>query len=139
ARRAFLPLLLVASPAEALVERAQASEGGPADRHVRAPGERRRLVSLAEVERGDRRTLASAAARRRPLEAGEDAPREHVRSGVLAGGLEQRGEPAGAHLDVVVEEHHERARRALHAAVASRVQAEVAAVRQIARAMALGE
>ena len=58
---------------------------------------------------------------------------------MLACGVEQRLEPAGADADVVVDEHDELARRALDAGVARDVQAERTLVRLVARAEALGE
>jgi len=85
--------------------------GSPCVRGVR--------VHAAEVERRDRRRLASAAARRAALEARPDRAREHVDLRVLARGVEEGCEPSRAGADVVVDEHQQLARRALHARVAA--------------------
>ncbi len=78
--------------------------------------------SLPEIERRHGRQLATAAARRRTFERGDDAPGEHVGAGVLGCGAEQAVEPAVAHAHVVVEEHDERATGLRDAAVAGRVE-----------------
>ncbi len=58
------------------------SKRAAADRHVGAPREARVDVALAEVERGDGRVLAPAAARRGALEARADRAGEDVDVGV---------------------------------------------------------
>ncbi len=70
--------------------------------------------------------LAPAGARRRALQARADRPGEDLDVGVRARGVEQRGEPAVAYLDVVVDEHDELAGGALDARVARGVQARAA-------------
>ncbi len=137
--QAFLPLLLVAAMLERHVERPHPLEGAAADRHVGAPGKARVGVVGAELERGDRRRLAPAAVRRGSLQAGDDRPGEHVHVRVLAGGRQQRREPAGEGADVVVDEHHQLPAGALDAGVARDVQAERARVRLVAGAEALSQ
>ena len=66
----------------------------------------------------------AACAARAALQARPDRPGEHVDVGVLARGREQRVQPAGAGSDVVVDEHHQLAGRALDAGVARDVQAQ---------------
>ena len=66
-------------------------------------------------------------------------PGEDVDVGVRRGRVEQRREPARARADVVVDEHHQLARRALDAGVARDVQAERSGMRLVACAEALGQ
>src|SRR5439155_3390009 len=105
--QAVLPLLLVARGAAPRRERPEPLEGAPPDRHVRAPGVRGVDVVWTEVEERDRRALAPAHAKRVVLEAREDRAGEDVDVGVLARRAQERLEPAGPDLDVVVDEDHE--------------------------------
>ena len=104
--QAFLPLLLVAAVLERHVERSHALQRVAADGHVRAPCIAGVGVALAQLERGDRRALPLARARRAAFEPCADRPGEDLDLRVLASGVEQRLQPAGAHADVVVDEHH---------------------------------
>ena len=111
--QAPLPLLLVAVEVEAGVEAARPLERAPAQCQVRAPHELGVAVVGAEVERCHRRRLATAGVQVRALELRTDRAAEGVvlRLGVCGG--EQRAEPAGPGLGVVVEETEEvRLRRA---------------------------
>ena len=54
----------------------------------------RLAVGGAQVERGDRRLLAAAAARRRALEPRADRPAERVGLGMALGALDHRAQPA---------------------------------------------
>ncbi len=103
--QACLPLLLVAAVDEVLVEAPDALERAAAHGDVRAPGARHVVVGRAEVERGDRRPLAAACAEAVVLEARVDRPDERadLRRARL-GGADERGQPAGTNLDVVVDE-----------------------------------
>jgi hypothetical protein len=132
-----LPLLLVAVQLAALVERPDALERRPAHRHVRAPGVLAVPVARAEVEVRDGRVLAAAQRHAMVLEACADRPGEdaHV-AGQLSVCGQQRGEPAGPHLDVVVDVDEQRRVGLARAGVAGRVQAAAAVVRDVARAVA---
>ena len=80
-RVATLPLLLVAGPAEALVERPTCSRARPRIGHVRAPDERDVTILGPEIQRRDRRVLTSAAARAAALEAARIGPPNTSMSG----------------------------------------------------------
>ena len=64
-------------------------------------------VVRTEIEERDRRALAPAHAKRVVLEAREDRAGEDVDVGVLARRAQERLEPAGPHVDVVIDEDHE--------------------------------
>ena len=132
-----LPLLLVAAVRERHVEHPHPFQRSAPDRHVRAPRIPRLGVVLTEVERRDRRSLASARAWRTALQARSDPPRQHVCIRMLTRGCEQCRKPAEARFDVVIHEHHQLAVRALDTRVARHVQAQLALVRLIPRAQPL--
>ena len=73
------PLLLVAAERERLVERTGELERAASQSEVRAPDALGLGVAVAEVERGDRRALASAAARGGAVEPSLDRPAELCR------------------------------------------------------------
>ena len=143
ARRAHphpvLPLLLVAAVLERDIERPDALQRAAADGHVGAPGVAGVGVLRTELERRDRRSLAPARAQLAALQAGMDRSGEHVHLRVLARRVEKRLQPAAARADVVVDEHHELARRSLDAGVACDVEAERPLVGLVASAEAGGQ
>ncbi len=132
--QAALPVLLVAGAAEQLVERPDPLERAAPQRQVRAPDELGVAVLGAEVERGDRQRLASAGVQPRALEPRADRAAERV---VLPRRREQRVEPAGPDLDVVVEEAEQFAPRGRDRRVAGDVDAARAPERDVARAVSL--
>ena len=72
------------------------------------------------------------------LEAGVDRAGQHADLGRRRGiGGQQRGEPAGPHVDVVVDEHEQVRGRGVDPRVAGGVQAARALVGDVARAVAL--
>src|SRR4051812_32023452 len=87
------PLLLVATGGQRLVERPRQLQRRPPQQHVRAPYELGLGVLCAQVERGYRRQLPAAAARRGPFESRADRAAERVRLGVAAGALDQLAQP----------------------------------------------
>ncbi len=128
----FLPLLLVAVQPRASRRRARRCSIAARRTVMLAPQAKRTLVGVAwpEVERGDRRALAPAgvpAPTAAALKAGADGAGEDLCAGVLAGAPQQRLQPSGANLDVVVDEHHQLAVRVGDAGVAGGVEAEAAA------------
>ena len=135
-----LPLLLVAVELAALVKRPDALQRGTAHRHVRAPRVVAVAVLRAEVEMGDRRILAAAEGQRMVVEAGEDRAGEDADLGGLGGvGDDQRREPAGVDLDVVVDVGQQRRGRLARARVPGGVEPARAVVGDVARAVALGD
>ena len=106
-----------------------------------APQAKRASVSrVAEVERRDRRPLASARARRGgPPGAARIGPVNTSTSGCSRAAAEQRREPPGATRDVVVDERHELAARALTPVLRATFKPSGRGVRLIARAEALGQ
>src|SRR5918992_2391787 len=103
------PLLLVAvGRDDRLVERADALDRRAADGEVRAPDHLRLAVPRAEIERRDRRILATAGARGPALQASPDRTAERLRLGVALRPLEERLEPALRRQDVVVDERDQR-------------------------------
>ena len=130
-----LPVLLVAVEVEAGVEAADALERAPPQRQVGAPHELGVAVVGAEVERGDRRRLAPAGMQVGALEPRLDRAAERLVLGVLCGRGDQRPEPAGPRLGVVVEEAQEVRARGRDRRVARRVEPSRLAVRDVARAV----
>ena len=135
----LLPLLLVAAVLQGDIERPHAHERAAADGHVRPPRVTGVRVLRSEVQRGDRRTLPPAAARRAAFQAGPDGPGEDIRARVGAGGAQQRLQPARRGADVVVHEHDQLARGALHAGVAGDIQTQRLGMGLVARVKAGGE
>ena len=102
---ALLELLLVPTVDQPLVERPDEVEHGAAYAHVHAPGDGGVAVLLAEVERRDRRAFAPAGSERMVLEARVDrAGQETDRVRCRGRRGQQRAEPPGVGLDVVIEE-----------------------------------
>ena len=134
-----LPVLLVAVEVEARVEAAGPLQRPPPQRQVRAPHELGVAVVGAEVERGHRRRLAPAGVQVRALEARPDRAAEGVVVRLVMGGGEQRAEPAGPRLGVVVEEAQEVGLRQRDRGVARRVEPARLAVGRVARAVLGGE
>jgi hypothetical protein len=133
--QAPLPVLLVAVEVEPGVEAAHALERAAAQRQVRAPHELGVAVVGPEVERGDRRRLAPAGVEVRVLEARLDRAAERLVLGVLGGSGDQRAEPAGPRLGVVVEEAQEVGGGGGDRRVAGGVEPARLALRHVARAV----
>ena len=111
--QALLPLLLVAAPAAPVGVEARRPRRTRAARiamfapHARATSRSPAPRSVCVIGGPSRPHVRRRAAR--PSKRGEDRAGEHVDVGCVAGRAQQRLEPPGAHLDVVVDER-ERAR-----------------------------
>ena len=136
-KQAALPLLLVAVQLAALVEAPGGGDRGAPDGHVRAPGRRDVAVGGAVVLGRDGRILAAAGPQAVVLEAGADRAGQHADVGRRALVCrDQRGEPAGLDLDVVVDEDEQVRGGRVDAGVAGGVESSRCAVGDVAGAVA---
>src|SRR5437763_16182625 len=99
------PVLVDTAAQERLAEGPDPVEHTAAGCHVGAPHEFGVLVLGTEIERGDRRRLATAGAGPTALQDGPDRAAEDLVARIFLGAGDEGPEPAGQCVDVVVDAH----------------------------------